>query len=76
MSDGDDRFRSRPEPLRFLYEPEPVRGEIVQVGLDVWRAVAANPSKMTYHGTNTYFLDNAPKGCSCSIRVRGRTRTT
>ena len=24
--------------------------------MDVWRAVATNPSKMTYHGTNTYFL--------------------
>ncbi len=55
MSRGDDRSR-RPEAVRFHYEPEPVRGEAVQVAPDVLRAVAANPGKMTYHGTNTYFL--------------------
>ncbi len=56
MTGSDDGFQRAPEAMRFHYEPEPVRGEAVQVALDVLRAVAANPSKMAYHGTNTYFL--------------------
>jgi glyoxylase-like metal-dependent hydrolase (beta-lactamase superfamily II) len=57
MSGGDGNSRpDEAQPLRFLYEPEPARGQTVQVALDVWRAVATNPGKMTYHGTNTYFL--------------------
>ena len=61
MSGGGESYgrAAETQPLRFLYEPEPLRGATVQVALDVWRAVAANPSKMTYHGTNTYFLDTS-----------------
>lgn len=42
--------------MHFYHEPEPARGEPAQVATDVMRAVADNPSEMTYWGTNTYFL--------------------
>lgn len=42
--------------MAFLTEPEPPRGEVDEVAGGVLRLVARNPSKMTYHGTNTYLL--------------------
>jgi glyoxylase-like metal-dependent hydrolase (beta-lactamase superfamily II) len=42
--------------LAFLTEPEPQRGVPQTVAEGVQRLVARNPSKMTYHGTNTYLI--------------------
>ncbi len=41
----------------FLEEPDPIRGQGVRVADGVFRIVANNPSKMTYHGTNSYVVD-------------------
>ena len=41
----------------FLSEPEPVRATGAQMAEGVQRIVANNPSKMTYHGTNTYVIE-------------------
>lgn len=49
--------------MQFLFEPEPVWGEAVQVAPGVRRIVARNPGPMTYHGTNTYLLEG-PDGVS------------
>lgn len=43
----------------FYEEPEPVRAQSVRVANGVRRIVANNPSKMTYHGTNSYVLESA-----------------
>lgn len=48
--------------MSFLTEPEPKRGEPRQIANGVIRLVARNPSKMTYHGTNTYLIDDGEKG--------------
>jgi glyoxylase-like metal-dependent hydrolase (beta-lactamase superfamily II) len=42
--------------MAFLQEPEPQRGVPLQVLPGISRIVAANPSVMTYHGTNTYLI--------------------
>jgi glyoxylase-like metal-dependent hydrolase (beta-lactamase superfamily II) len=47
--------------MAFLTEPEPPRLKAVEVVPGISRMVAANPSLMTYHGTNTYFIE-APDG--------------
>jgi len=43
--------------MAFLTEPEPQRGVVETVLPGVRRVVAANPGRMTYHGTNTYLFD-------------------
>lgn len=43
----------------FLEEPDPIRGQGVRVADGVLRIVANNPSKMTYHGTNSYVIDTS-----------------
>ena len=43
--------------LAFLTEPVPERGVLHPVLPGISRIVADNPSRMTYHGTNTYFLE-------------------
>lgn len=45
--------------MRFLTEPEPVRGLAQEVVPGVRRIVADNPGAMTYHGTNTYLIEGA-----------------
>ena len=44
--------------LAFLTEPVPERGVLHPVMPGVSRIVADNPSRMTYHGTNTYLLED------------------
>lgn len=46
---------------RFLHEPAPTRGRGRQVEHGILRIVADNPSKMTYHGTNSYLVQT-PEG--------------
>ncbi len=46
------------EPSKFLTEPSPVKGAPLDVRPGIRRVVADNPSVMTYHGTNTYLLDD------------------
>jgi glyoxylase-like metal-dependent hydrolase (beta-lactamase superfamily II) len=43
--------------LTFLTEPEPVREAAEDIAPGIRRMVADNPSKMTYHGTNTYLIE-------------------
>jgi len=43
--------------MPFLTEPEPERDVSQPVLPGISRVVAANPSPMTYHGTNTYLID-------------------
>ena len=43
--------------LAFLTEPTPERGVLLPVLPGIHRIVAGNPSRMTYHGTNTYLLE-------------------
>src|ERR1700712_3101996 len=45
--------------MPFLTEAEPERGVLLPVLPGVHRVVAANPSRMTYHGTNTYLIEDA-----------------
>ena len=47
--------------MAFLTEPEPSRNVALPVLPGISRVVAANPSPMTYHGTNTYLIDT-PEG--------------
>jgi glyoxylase-like metal-dependent hydrolase (beta-lactamase superfamily II) len=49
--------RDTGESMAFLTEPEPSRGIAIQVLPGIRRIVAANPSAMTYHGTNTYLIE-------------------
>jgi glyoxylase-like metal-dependent hydrolase (beta-lactamase superfamily II) len=43
--------------MQFLSEDVPPRGVATEMAPGIRRMVAENPSKMTYHGTNTYLLD-------------------
>jgi glyoxylase-like metal-dependent hydrolase (beta-lactamase superfamily II) len=43
--------------MPFLTEPEPPRGRAEPIAPGVLRVVAANPSVMTYHGTNTWLIE-------------------
>jgi len=43
---------------KFLTEPPPRKGEPLPVRPGIRRVVADNPSVMTYHGTNTYLIDD------------------
>ena len=43
---------------RFLTEPEPPRGVALPVAPGISRIVAKNPGPMTYHGTNTYLIED------------------
>jgi glyoxylase-like metal-dependent hydrolase (beta-lactamase superfamily II) len=49
--------------MAFLQEPEPQRGVLLPVLPGIGRIVARNPGVMTYHGTNTYFIEG-PDGIS------------
>ena len=51
--------RSRSMILAFLTEPVPPRGVLLPVLPGVSRIVADNPGRMTYHGTNTYLIEDA-----------------
>ena len=48
--------------MAFLKESEPERGVALTVVPRVRRVVAANPSQMTYHGTNTWLVDDDEGG--------------
>ena len=45
--------------LAFLTEPVPERGALLPVLPGISRIVADNPGRMTYHGTNTYLIEDA-----------------
>lgn len=45
--------------MGFLTEPEPPRGVAEEVLPGISRLVADNPGPMTYHGTNTYLVEEA-----------------
>ena len=47
--------------MAFLTEPEPQRGVLETIMPGISRVVAANPGRMTYHGTNTYLI-KTPEG--------------
>lgn len=44
---------------RFHYEPDPERARFHEIAPGVLRMVAANASRMAYHGTNTYLIEAA-----------------
>ena len=48
--------------MAFLKEIEPERGVALSVVKTAKRVVAPNPSQMTYHGTNTWLVDDADGG--------------
>ena len=43
----------------FYEEPVPARASGTQIAPDITRIVANNPSKMTYHGTNTFVVETS-----------------
>src|SRR5690606_41847228 len=43
--------------MAYLTEPEPPRGVVLPVLPGISRITASNPGPMTYHGTNTYLLE-------------------
>jgi glyoxylase-like metal-dependent hydrolase (beta-lactamase superfamily II) len=45
--------------LAFMTEPVPERGVLLPVRPGISRIVADNPGRMTYHGTNTYLIEDA-----------------
>jgi glyoxylase-like metal-dependent hydrolase (beta-lactamase superfamily II) len=45
--------------MPFLTEPEPPRHVALPVLPGITRIVAANPGVMTYHGTNTYLIEDS-----------------
>ena len=45
--------------LAFMTEPVPERGVLHPVRPGISRIVADNPGRMTYHGTNTYLIEDA-----------------
>jgi glyoxylase-like metal-dependent hydrolase (beta-lactamase superfamily II) len=52
------RFWSWEVDVAYLTEPQPRRGVCTEVHPGIRRIVARNPSVMTYHGTNTYVVDD------------------
>ncbi|MES1924195.1 MBL fold metallo-hydrolase [Salinisphaera sp. T31B1] len=48
--------------MSFLKEPEPQRGVLHPALPGIARVVAANPSVMTYHGTNTWLVEHPVHG--------------
>jgi len=44
--------------MAFLTEAVPARGVLLPVLPGIHRIVADNPSRMTYHGTNTYLIED------------------
>jgi glyoxylase-like metal-dependent hydrolase (beta-lactamase superfamily II) len=48
--------------MGFLKESEPDRGVALPVVPGIRRVVAGNPSQMTYHGTNTYLVEDDDGG--------------
>jgi glyoxylase-like metal-dependent hydrolase (beta-lactamase superfamily II) len=50
--------------MGFVREPEPARGILLPVMAGVGRIVAPNPSLMTYHGTNTWVVEDGSGGIS------------
>jgi glyoxylase-like metal-dependent hydrolase (beta-lactamase superfamily II) len=53
--------------MGFVKEIEPERGVALAVVPKVRRVVAANPSQMTYHGTNTYLVDDDHDGGGITV---------
>ena len=45
--------------VAFLTEDTPQRGQLLPVLPGIHRVVADNPSRMTYHGTNTYLIEDS-----------------